>query len=72
MAVDKQMTDAQFDERIIGILQRELDVAEFARYMNLHRTGKGDYTAERHLWLDKLTLDEVFPQLTPGDSQQKG
>ena len=57
--ITSNMTDEEFDHHVIGILARELGVGGFARYLMLHRSGKGDYTAERHQWLDSLTLEDI-------------
>jgi hypothetical protein len=63
MAVAEELTDEQFNARVMGILQRELNLAEFVRYLRLHRVGTGNYTEDRHQWLDHLTLDELHPEL---------
>jgi hypothetical protein len=59
------MTDAEFDRHVIAILARELGPGGFARYLMLHRSGKGDYTAERHQWLDGVTLEDIERELMP-------
>jgi hypothetical protein len=59
-AVTPEMTDAEFDGFVMDLLARELGPGEYARYLMLHRSGHGDYTAERHPWQDKLTMDEIL------------
>ena len=62
-ALTQDMTDEEFDRHIIGILARELGPGGFARYLSLHRSGPGDYTAERQQWVDHLTLEEIEQDL---------
>ena len=59
-ALTQDMTDEEFDRHIIGILAREnwAPVA-LPDTLSLHRSGPGDYTAERQQWVDHLTLDEI-------------
>ena len=59
-ALTRDMTDEQFDRHVMDILARELGPGGFARYLMLHRSGHGDYTAERHQWLDHLTLEDIL------------
>ena len=62
-ALVPQMTDEEFDTHVMAILARELGVGGFARYLMLHRSGHGDYTAERQQWLDNLTMEEILRDL---------
>ena len=62
-ALKPEMTDAEFDDHVMTILARELGPGGFARYLSLHRSGKGDYTAERHQWLDGLTIEDIMRDL---------
>jgi hypothetical protein len=63
MATIEPLTDAQLAERVMGILHRELNVEEFARFLRLYRVGSGDYTRDRHLWLDGITVDDIAKEL---------
>jgi hypothetical protein len=58
IAIDK-MNDAEFDSVAFGLLARELGVDGLARFLRLHRSGKGDYTAERNEWQQGLSVDDV-------------
>ncbi len=62
-ALTQDMTDEEFDRHVIGILARELGPGGFARYLMLHRSGPGDYTAERHQWLGSVTLEDLQREL---------
>jgi hypothetical protein len=58
------MTDEEFYEYVATILRRELGPYGMARILRTYRSGSGDYTRDRHKWLDKLTIDEI-----PDESQ---
>lgn len=58
----EKMTDEQFEKHTLDILARELGPLGLARYIRMHG-GTGDYTRDRHLWLDRLTFDEVVEQV---------
>ena len=53
------MTDEEFDRHALAILGRELGLDGLARFIRLNRSGNGDYTKERHKWLQHLTFDEL-------------
>jgi hypothetical protein len=33
------------------------------RFIRQFETGSGDYTEERHQWLDQITPDDIFTQI---------
>jgi hypothetical protein len=45
------------------ILARELGPADFIRFLQQFETGQGDYTEERHLWLDQLDGDTIVEMI---------
>ena len=49
----------QIRTRGLQALLRELGPADTAGFLQQFDQGKGDYTQERHAWLDGLTLDQV-------------
>jgi len=59
------MTDKEFELYVLSILQRELGVYGFVRFLRTFRTSSGDYTRDRHLWLDGVTVDEILAELPP-------
>jgi hypothetical protein len=66
----REMTDQEFQHHALSILQRELGAEGFARFLRLYRSGRGDYTKERHRLLKGVTVDEVIEQIRsrgPGD-----
>jgi hypothetical protein len=44
-------------------LRRELGLVGMIRFMQQFETGYGDYSRERHLWLDNESLDTVLERL---------
>ncbi len=55
----EKMTDDQFLHVALETLSRELGLYGYARFLRTYRPGHGDYTAERHQWLDSLTLEDI-------------
>ncbi|HWE53078.1 MAG TPA: hypothetical protein VG273_25025 [Bryobacteraceae bacterium] len=57
------MTDEDFERHSLAILQRELGLDGLARFLRLNRSTDGDYTRNRHKWLDGLTIDEITTEV---------
>ena len=53
------LSDEQLEQRAFQVLARELGLANYARFLRLFCSGKGDYTAERHQWLSGVTLEDI-------------
>jgi hypothetical protein len=53
-------TIVEVNRQAENILMRHLGVANTLRFFNQFDHGSGDYTAERHEWLDKLSLDDII------------
>ncbi|MEM1271507.1 MAG: hypothetical protein AAF752_12940 [Bacteroidota bacterium] len=51
------LTIEELTEEALIILVRELGPLPAARLAAHYNMGRGDYTAERHAWLDDLPLD---------------
>lgn len=60
--IDK-MTDEEFKRHVLEILHRELGVYGLARFIRVSRAGSGNYTQDRHQWLDGLSVEDVVTQL---------
>jgi hypothetical protein len=54
------MSDDQLERHALAILQRELGVYGLARFLRVYRAGAGNYTQDRHQWLDGLSVDEAL------------
>jgi hypothetical protein len=65
----EEMTDEQFEKHTLAILERELGPMGTARYLRTHGPGTTDYTRDRHLWLDHLTIDEILEEAKKVENQ---
>ena len=57
------MTDEQFERHALTLLQKELGPYGMARFLRTYRIGSGDYTRDRHQWLDGLTVDDILKDI---------
>ena len=46
-------------EAIVLLLSRELGLVGMIRFMQQFEMGQGDYSKDRHQWLDKYTVDDI-------------
>lgn len=53
------MTPQQIREAGMEVLSRELGVAGMIRFMQQFEMGRGDYSQDRHQWLDKYSVDDI-------------
>ena len=44
-------------------LVHSLGITDTIRFIQYFSPGKGDYTKERHQWLDEKTLENVFEEM---------
>ncbi|MDP8982893.1 MAG: hypothetical protein M3O35_20140 [Acidobacteriota bacterium] len=59
----EQLSDEQFERYAFDVLRRELGIDGLARFLRLYRSGNGDYTRERHKWLQGLRVEEILAGL---------
>ena len=57
------ISDEEFERRTLDAIEREFGPGGLARFLMTHRSGKGDYTAERQKNPDPRTLDEIWQDL---------
>ncbi|NJO93359.1 MAG: hypothetical protein HC820_01465 [Hydrococcus sp. RM1_1_31] len=57
------MTPIELYRRGFQVLVDALGYAEAVRFIRLFDEGSGDYTQERHQWLDSLTMDEILAEI---------
>ena len=58
----EEMTDEQFERHTLNLLQKELGPYGMARFLRTYRSGSGDYTRDRHKWLDGVTIEEILKE----------
>lgn len=60
--------------RLVGLraLYRDLGAVGLVRFLQQFETGHGDYTTERHRWLDEYTVPDVVRQIRERKSTDKG
>jgi hypothetical protein len=54
-------------------LINSLGIVDTLRFMQYFKSGQGDYTKERHQWLDNKSVDDIFQeikQFPPDDLSQ--
>jgi len=56
----EEMTDEQFEQHTLQLLQKELGPYGMARFLRTYRTGPGDYTRDRHTWLKGITVEQIL------------
>jgi hypothetical protein len=54
------MTPVELNRRGFNALVNALGYADAIRFIRQFDNGSGDYTKERHQWLDKLTLEDIW------------
>lgn len=59
------MTRTQQEILIQGYkaLVHSLGVVDAIKFVQYYSPGQGDYTKERHQWLDRKSLDDVFTEI---------
>jgi len=47
--------------RVVGLkaIASELGPVGLVRFLQMFETGKGDYSTERHEWVDRLSAEEI-------------
>lgn len=54
------MTPIELYRKGVKALVDALGYADAIRFMRQFDSGSGDYTTERHEWLDSLTMNEIL------------
>ncbi len=53
------LSDEEFERRTLDAIQREFGPSGLVRFLMDFRSGHGDYTVDRHQWLDSVTLEDL-------------
>ena len=59
----KTMTIPEIRKAGIEALLDRLGPAGTIRFLQQYDPGRGDYTHDRHAWLDELSLDEIAKRI---------
>jgi hypothetical protein len=59
----EKMSDEEFERHALAVLQRELGVDGLGRFLRIYRAGTGDYTRDRHRWLEGATIQEIMAEV---------
>jgi len=59
----KEMTAEQIRNRGLEALKQELGVVGMVRFLQQFANGEGDYSVDRHLWIDTLSREEILAQV---------
>jgi hypothetical protein len=57
------MTQVELNRKGFKALVDALGYADAIRFIRQYDNGSGDYTKERHQWLDKLTLEDIWADI---------
>ena len=55
----QMMTPQQIRAAGLTVLARELGLVGMIRFMQQFEMGQGDYSKDRHQWLDQYTVDDI-------------
>jgi hypothetical protein len=58
-----KMTLEEIREAGMQVLTRELGPVGMIRFMQQFETGSGDYSAERHKWLDGMSIEAIVEKI---------
>jgi hypothetical protein len=64
-----ELTDEQIRLRGLEVLYRELGPAGLIRFLQQFESGEGDYSVERHKWLEAYSLEDLLNDLKRKQSQ---
>jgi hypothetical protein len=63
------MTPIELYRKGFKALVDALGYADAIRFIRQFDSGSGDYTNERHQWLDSLTMDEILADISQRQSK---
>jgi hypothetical protein len=66
----KRRTAAELAADGFAAIVHALGMADAVRYVQLYHQGAGDYTRERHAWLDEMSHDQIANLMA--ETEKKG
>ncbi len=64
----EKMSDEDFERHALAALQREFGLDGLARFLRLYRSGSGDYSRDRHKWLEGASIQEIMAEIERRDT----
>lgn len=59
----EKLSDEEFELHAFAVLERELGLDGLARFLRVYRAGTGDYTRDRHRWLEGATVEDIMAEV---------
>lgn len=56
----EKMSDEEFEQQALAVLLREFGLDGLGRFLRVYRAGSGDYTRDRHRWLQGATIQDIM------------
>jgi hypothetical protein len=66
-----KMTAIELQRKGFKALVDALGIVDAMRFIHQYDSGSGDYTKERHQWLDQLTIDDFHNYVRQKRQSQK-
>jgi hypothetical protein len=63
MSEENLLTEEELERAGLEALRRELGLVGMIRFLQLFDRGSGDYSVERHEWLDHVDLDTILARV---------
>ena len=57
------MTLNEIQQKGLAALSRELGPVGMIRFLQMFETGQGDYTKERHQWLEDQRIEDIVQRV---------
>ena len=57
------MTLNEIQQKGLAVLSRELGPVGMIRFLQMFETGQGDYTKERHQWLEDQRIEDIVQRV---------
>ncbi|PSF34938.1 hypothetical protein C7H19_18195 [Aphanothece hegewaldii CCALA 016] len=64
------MSPDELSHKGFKALVDSLGYVDAVRFIRQYNSGSGNYTQERHQWLDQLTTDEILADLAQRQNQE--
>jgi len=58
-----QLDDVAFQSDVYKMIERELGMSALLRFIRLTHPKSGNYTEDRHQWLDGVSLEEFLAEV---------